>query len=579
MLMWRFLRRLPVILVLFLPVIVGAQLPEVGAVWTDEASVRPLGLRSMIMHETEGPLDIDAARGQPDSSFNPARRSVSTFGIGPDPVWIKLLVDNPTAEPVSRFLLAGTTWIDRLDFYAVHAGTVVSHQVGGDAELHYMRPLAGMGYLFRHDFPSGTTEVYLRAQTEDPLLLPLRMLTPDQSADMQRTISYSYGVVYGFVAALLAYNLMLYFGLMQPSHRDYSIYLLLFGLMNLAYTGHGYTWIWSDWPWLQNYIILVLMVLFVCSGFRFASGFLGLREYAPNLARWIRLFCLAVITLMTVFVVLQWQREAALLSFITALIFAVAMVGLGWDAVRRQRPAGRYFLAAAFSGMVGTASTTLTVWGWLPFSMLSYRAVEFGILIEATLLALAVAYLVRQHESARHSAEQLARIDSLTGLLNRRALLEQGEQLKVAALRHERPLSLILFDLDHFKFINDLYGHAVGDEVLRESALMLRQMCRREDLAARWGGEEFVLLLPDADIDAARNMAERLRNGLIERVLWAGNESIALRASFGVVTLREHESIERLIADADALLYRAKQAGRNQVRSVTGAGEAGFLSV
>lgn len=567
--MWAFgvvWRRLAVLL-LVLPVMAVAQLADVGSIWTDEASTRPLGLRSMVLQEKDGPLDIDAVRAQVASGFRPGGREVSTFGIGPRPVWIRLLVDNPGAQPQSRVLLAGTTWIDRLDFYAVHGGQVVSHQTGGDAELHYQRPRAGMGYLFEHDFAPGSTEIYLRAATADPLLMPLRLLGGEAAADMEHRTSYSYGLVYGFVLALLAYNLMLYFGLAQPSHRDYSIYLLCFGLMNLAYTGHGYSWLWSDWPLLQNYIILVLMVLFVCAGFRFASGFLGLREYAPVMAKLLRIFCRTVMALMVFFVALQWQREAALLSFSTMLIFAIAMVGLGWDAVRRQRPAGRYFLAAALSGMLGTAITTMTVWGWLPFSTLLYRAVEFGILIEATLLALAVSYLVRQHENARHSAEQQARIDPLTGLLNRRALLEQGEQLKVAALRHRRPLSLILFDLDHFKFINDLYGHAVGDEVLRESALLLRQLCRREDLAARWGGEEFILLLPDADLADAVNMAERIRKGLVERLFWASSESIALRASFGVVTLADHASIERLIADADTLLYRAKQAGRNQVHS------------
>ncbi|MCC1497047.1 GGDEF domain-containing protein [Alcanivorax sp. 1008] len=466
----------------------SANMADVGAVWTDEVPTSPLGLRSMILQETAGPLDINAVRAQVGNGFQVGQSPVPTFGIGPKPVWIRLVVENPDAQPVSRLLLAGTTWIDRLDFYAAHAGQIVSHQVAGDQASDYLRPRAGMGYLFEHEFPPGSTEIYLRAVTADPLLLPLRLLGVDDAAAMERATSYSYGLVYGFVLALLAYNLMLYLGLAQPSHRDYSIYLLFFGLMNLAYTGHGYTWLWSDSPVLQNYIILALMVLFACSGFRFASGFLGLHQYAPALARTLQFFCRAVICLMTVFIALRWQREAAFLAFSTALVFAIAMVALGWDAVRRQRPAGKYFLAAACSGMAGTALTTMTVWGWLPFSMFSYRAVEIGILIEATLLALAVAYLVRQHENARHSAEQLARVDPLTGLLNRRALLEQGEQLKVAALRHGRPLSLVLFDLDHFKFINDLYGHAVGDEVLRESAVLLRNLCRREDLAARWGG-------------------------------------------------------------------------------------------
>ncbi|MEE4252304.1 MAG: 7TM-DISM domain-containing protein, partial [Alcanivoracaceae bacterium] len=240
--LWRVLAAL----MLFLPLMAGANLADVSAVWTDEVPTRPLGLRSMILQEAASPLDIDAVRAQVGSGFQVGQSSVPTFGIGPKPVWIRLVVENPDAHPIARLLLAGTTWIDRLDFYAIHAGQIVSHQVGGDQASGYLRPRAGMGYLFKYEFPPGSTEIYLRAATADPLLLPLRLLGVDDVAAMERATSYSYGLVYGFVLALLAYNLMLYFGLAQPSHRDYSIYLLFFGLMNLAYTGHGYAWLWPD---------------------------------------------------------------------------------------------------------------------------------------------------------------------------------------------------------------------------------------------------------------------------------------------------------------------------------------------
>ena len=534
-------------------------------IWVDEAPTGPLGQHLQVLPDPAGELTLEDVRAGPGSGFRASDRAVPAFGIGPGPVWFRLKIDNPTAEEVPRVLLAGTSWVDRLDFYVVHEGQLVSHMTAGDREAGYLRPVAGMGYLFRHHFAPGLNEVYLRASTPDPLLLPLRMLTPDGVRVTERQTHYSYGLVYGFVLALLAYNLMLYFGIGQRSHLDYSLYLGCFLLMNLAYTGHGYVWLWPEWQGLQRYVILVFMAMFACSGFRFAINFLGLKEYAPRVARMIRLFCLGMLSLMAVFIVLDMQRAAAFLAFSYALSFASAMVVLGWDAVRRGRAAGRYFLAAACSGMAGVAITTLTVWGWVPFTQAGYRAVEIGVLLEATLLALAVAYLVRQHESARHAAEYLARIDPLTGLMNRRALTEQAERLLAAAVRHKRPLSLILFDLDHFKFINDIHGHAVGDEVLKETAALLQRLCRRDDLAARWGGEEFILVLPDADIGAAINLAERLREQLQQRSLWAGDAAIELRASFGVAALRDQKSVDALIADADALLYRAKQGGRNRI--------------
>lgn len=559
------LRRFCLLLASLLPLLLSGNAPAGTPVWVDEPVSGPLGLHLLLLTDSSGGMTLEAVRGDAGKGFTVSERAVPAFGIGADPVWFKLVVDNPTAEVVPRVLLAGTSWIDQLDFYVVYDGQLVTHQTAGDREAHFQRPVAGMGYLFQHQFAPGQSEVYLRASTPDPLLLPLRLLTPEAMESAERQSFYSYGMVYGFVLALLAYNLMLYFGIGQQSHLNYSLYLGCFLLMNIAYTGHGYVWLWSEWQGLQRYIILVFMAMFACSGFRFAINFLGLNDYAPRAARVIRLFCTAMLSLMAAFVFLEMQRAAAFLAFSYALSFAIAMVVLGWDAVRRGRAAGSYFLAAACSGMAGVAITTLTVWGWIPFTQVGYRAVEIGVLVEATLLALAVAYLVRQHESARHSAEYLARIDPLTGLLNRRALAEQGERLRAAAQRHRRPLSLIIFDLDHFKFINDLHGHAVGDEVLKEAANLLQRLSRRDDLAARWGGEEFIVVLPDTDIIAARNLAERLREQLQHRKLWAGDAQIELRASFGVVALHDQISIEALIAEADMLLYRAKQGGRNRI--------------
>ena len=562
-----FLSRICLVTALLLTCMLSGNAVTATPIWVDEAPTGPLGQYLQVLVDPTDELTLEDVRVGAGSGFRISERAVPAFGIGPDPVWIKLKIDNPTMETVPRVLLAGTPWIDRLDFYVVHEGKRVSHLVAGDRNADYQRPVAGMGYQFQHRFAPGLSEVYLRASTPDPLLLPFRLLTPDAARIAEQQTHYSYGLVYGVVLALFAYNLMLYFGIGQRSHLDYSMYLGCFLLMNLAYTGHGYVWLWPEWQGLQRYVILIFMAMFACSGFRFAINFLGLREYAPRVAGIIRFFCLGMLSLMAAFVMLDMQRAAAFLAFSYALSFAIAMVVLGWDAVRRGRAAGRYFLAAACSGMAGVAITTLSVWGWMPFTQAGYRAVEIGVLLEATLLALAVAYQVRQHESARHAAEYLARIDPLTGLMNRRALFEQAERLLASALRHKRPLSLILFDLDHFKFINDMHGHAVGDEVLKETAALLQRLCRRDDLAARWGGEEFILVLPDADIPAATNLAERLREQLQQRSLWAGDAAIELRASFGVAALRDHESVEALIADADDLLYRAKQGGRNRICS------------
>lgn len=397
------------------------------------------------------------------------------------------------------------------------------------------------------------------------MLLPIRLISGEQFARSVRAAQYSYGLLYGFLLALCAYNLMLFAGIGQRSHLHYSLYLASFIALNLAYSGHGFAWFWPQGHVFQQYIILVLMAVFACAGFRFARTFLGLAELAPWLDRAVRLLCLAVMASMALAVAIGAQSLAALLAFAFALFFTLAMVGLGYYAILHQRSAGKYFLAAVISGMVGAAVTTVTVWGWIPYHPLGFRAVEIGIVIEATLLALAVAYLVRQHEKARHRAESLARTDPLTGLMNRRSFMEQGEGLWNSAQRHKRPLALVLFDLDYFKRINDQHGHAAGDKVLVEVANLIRRECRLGDLPARWGGEEFVVLLPEATLVQARRIAERLRQQFAVHRDWAAGLPIKVCASFGVVERTGEVSLEKLIEEADFWLYRAKREGRDRI--------------
>jgi diguanylate cyclase (GGDEF)-like protein len=247
-------------------------------------------------------------------------------------------------------------------------------------------------------------------------------------------------------------------------------------------------------------------------------------------------------------------------------IFTVSMVYLGLLTVHNRRIAGRYFLAAVVFGMLGGGSTFLVVLGLIPFNTLTYHALELGIILEATLLALAVAHELRRHQQATLRAEHLASHDPLTALHNRRAFLERAQALWSTAERGHRPLSMILMDLDFFKQINDTHGHAVGDQALIQSAQLLYRACRAGDVLARWGGEEFILLLPETDIEQACAFAERLRQQIAEQEVPTEHRTLHLTASFGVAQRDVHANVEALIKSADVALYAAKHAGRNRVQ-------------
>jgi diguanylate cyclase (GGDEF)-like protein len=163
-----------------------------------------------------------------------------------------------------------------------------------------------------------------------------------------------------------------------------------------------------------------------------------------------------------------------------------------------------------------------------------------------------------------------ARTDALTGLLNRRAFDDRlGRELETAgSLGYE--VTLVMCDLDRFKHVNDTYGHPTGDEVLRTVARIVAESVRERDIAARYGGEELVLVLPGTPLIGGRRLSERIRRSLEEaEIVTADGETIGVTASFGAASFPTHSSPERLLAAADQALYEAKRAGRNRVITAT----------
>ena len=162
--------------------------------------------------------------------------------------------------------------------------------------------------------------------------------------------------------------------------------------------------------------------------------------------------------------------------------------------------------------------------------------------------------------------EHQAMVDGLTGIANRRRCEEALVSEIARADRLGSPLTLVLADLDDFKMINDEHGHPTGDEVLREFAAVLRATVRESDLAGRWGGEEFLLLLPGSDAAGGAHLAERVRSSLAERS-FLGSEGtvVGVTCSFGVAQLTAGADERNLFAAADRALYRAKREGKNRV--------------
>ncbi|WP_325346042.1 GGDEF domain-containing protein [Xylophilus sp.] len=210
-------------------------------------------------------------------------------------------------------------------------------------------------------------------------------------------------------------------------------------------------------------------------------------------------------------------------------------------------------LAAVFTGSAGSTLMDPT---WIQALYIGMNAL--------TVLLLSVGGIVLATDRVRAEFQYLARHDTLTGVLNRGALMDVFEAAVERARRQRTALSVLLLDLDHFKAVNDTHGHQAGDRVLQDFVAQLQGMLRAPDTLGRYGGEEFVVLLPGTELRTALGVAERIRSGIE-----TSPGMLRYTVSIGVTELRRTpgETMDTLLARADQALYEAKRAGRNQTRS------------
>ena len=294
-------------------------------------------------------------------------------------------------------------------------------------------------------------------------------------------------------------------------------------------------------PIIERGLYLAFCGLFVLNAFRNLEPSVLIKESIWNSALWQGLVYLYAYTV--------FEGRAA---HGASLIFFAAQIGAGLLALSPEIWQPQRFPQIWQSPLAPYAINDI----------IQFYASQLGFV----LLSRVMANFEERTAQARAQAKafyELAHTDSLTGLSNRRALMEELRREVERSQRYKHPLSLMLLDLDGFKQINDKLGHEVGDRVLAEVGKNLKATSRSSDQAGRWGGEEFVVLMPETTPEDAQQMAERLRQLLMNIQL---RELGAVTASFGVSTLNPSDNPDSLIARADQAMYRAKSAGGNRVR-------------
>jgi len=300
----------------------------------------------------------------------------------------------------------------------------------------------------------------------------------------------------------------------------------------------------------------------------FIIEFAGLSRYVPRLTRllsalrWPYLFLAVALWLPFL------QPDRWLPNVVNALLVLSTTVALyaGWRAWGyRSRQAG-FFLVSWLPLLSLTVLRVAQLLFGLPLPAWLEYGFPASMAYAAVVIAVGLADRTLQARRERDVAHRLAQFDPLTGVLNRRAILARLQVACVDARQAQKPLAALFLDLDHFKRINDGHGHAAGDTVLAAFAAAMQDELRESDRLGRYGGEEFLIVLPDANELLARSIGERIRARTAALRVPVGEEELRLTVSIGIALLDDASaSAESLIEHADMALYRAKAQGRNRV--------------
>ena len=330
---------------------------------------------------------------------------------------------------------------------------------------------------------------------------------------------------------------------------------------------------WTLWPVVDPQRLIGWMVMHVLVAVPRTWNLLAFRRASPmaqDSLRWMRLYSITLLATVSVWGlgVLVVMPASSLAHQCMVLLFVAGMMGsVVWSF------AANFALALT---SIYVLLVPVTVWmvvqggrEWVPLVILFVMAlisVRRGLRAYSEVMVSRIR-LAHELEHARQQADRMAMTDELTQINNRRAFLQRAEQMACFAQRQGTELCVIMFDIDHFKLINDTHGHAMGDEVLRRTGALLQRSCRSSDVAGRLGGEEFALALPDSSLHDAHRIALALKAGL-ENLACDTVDGVRLNiaASFGLarVSACAYDLLATL-NQADKALYAAKRAGRNQV--------------
>ncbi len=541
-------------------------------------------------------------------SWQPSQEDVPNFGLTPDTYWFKGRLTNSSSRHITRLLEISYPVLDYVDLYLVHDQRVLAHYKAGDRRPFHVRPLDNRHFLFELEVPpNGTIDLFLQVQSEGSLQVPATLWESRIFMEQdQRQLSLQM-LFAGLMLSMAIYNLLILLVVREQSYIWYVLNVVSYSIFQMSLQGLTFQFLWPEWPLINAVVVSAAIALNLMTVAMFTDTVLKLRTVALPLHYLMRGFA----TVGGVLFILAFMLDYAIVikvDIILVAIFAPTVTLIGIYCWWRGDVLARLFTLAWLLLVFGNTALALNKYGLLPAVSLFEHSSQIGAAAEVLLLSFALAYRITQERRLREAAqresaaaqhqlleaqihlnedldrmvrarteelqaaniklEEMSSTDGLTGLRNRRYFDEVLAREYSRAYREGLPISVLIFDIDFFKKLNDTHGHLFGDLCLIRAARLIEADTQRSlDTAARYGGEEFVMLLPNTDMAGAVVVAHSIRDAFRQTVVEDGDKRARMTVSIGVAslvpdTLNAHEELLRL---ADHRLYRAKENGRDRV--------------
>jgi diguanylate cyclase (GGDEF)-like protein len=590
---------------------------------TDTTPTRiELGAQLAYLEDADRKLSLEQA-SSPLQTWVGMDRTSPNFGFTDKAYWFRFALDNRTGKTQQRLLELPRAFIDDVRLFHLQNDQLLTKYALGDEQPFAQRVVQHQNLVMPLTLAPGVHQIYLRMASSGTIEAPLRLWEPAAFQAAAAKEHLLAGAVLGMLVVMVVYNLFIYLSTRDINYLYYIAFVASYLMFWSTLWGYTFAYVWpNEIRW--NSIAVPVFIASACvAASLFADSFLKLRRFSRPLHWGVMGLAWASALLLVGSFVLPYQLIIRVNSAMILVVSVVALVCGYWRWWAGARFA-RFYCLSWTSVFVGVSILTIGKFGLLPSNFWTDNASQIGVLLLVLLLSFTLADRINTDRSLRINAQavalahaqkarasqkalidstaqanrelesrvqartnelndaleklqtmnaqlqRLSNTDSLTQVGNRAYFDEALQSEHKRARRVRQPLALLLLDIDHFKSINDTWGHPAGDACLRYLADFLRQKVQRAgDVLARYGGEEFVVLLINSTLGDALDVAEDLRADIATLEIPIEGRSLRITASVGVASAipASLTSTATLVADADKALYEAKHHGRNCVRA------------